>query len=216
MESIAMNNQESLRFFGKVSASVSHEIKNVFAVINEAAGLLADLSLMAEKGMPMDPGRLKRVADSIQGQVQRGDTIVKNMNKLAHSTDEGIQQVELQPLLELTVALATRMADMKQMRLEMGACDAAASSIEPFSFIRLLHNAISQALDKMASHATLVISVACDKEDATILLSVPSQGINLTADDALVDLAAELDVVVNTNTQNGTLELSLKNSADLS
>jgi hypothetical protein len=42
-----------------MTASISHEIKNVMAIINESAGLLEDYSLMAEKGMPIDPERLK-------------------------------------------------------------------------------------------------------------------------------------------------------------
>ena len=31
-----------LQFFGKMTASISHEIKNVMAIINESAGLLDD------------------------------------------------------------------------------------------------------------------------------------------------------------------------------
>lgn len=210
MEPCVMNHVDNLRFFGKVSASVSHEIKNVFAVINEAAGLLSDLTIMAEKGLPMDPERLKRVADSIQGQVRRGDTIVKNMNRLAHSTDEGVQTIELGPMLELAVALATRMADMKQMKLSVGECSAATVSMEPFRFIRLVHCAIALALEQMASHATLVLSASGGEGDATITLAVPDQGINLKADDSLTGLAAETGVTIQQNTSNGTLELSLE------
>ena len=35
---------EGLRFFGKVNASISHEIRNALAVINENAGLIKDLT----------------------------------------------------------------------------------------------------------------------------------------------------------------------------
>jgi len=45
---------DSLRFFGKIVASISHEIKNVMAIINEKAGLIKDLTLMAEKGVESD------------------------------------------------------------------------------------------------------------------------------------------------------------------
>ena len=36
--------REEIRFFGNVSAAISHEINNRFAVINEKAGLLQDLA----------------------------------------------------------------------------------------------------------------------------------------------------------------------------
>jgi len=64
---------EGLRFFGKISASISHELKNTFAVINENAGLLEDFSVMAEKGIPMDPARLMKLGGTIRKQICRED-----------------------------------------------------------------------------------------------------------------------------------------------
>jgi hypothetical protein len=46
---------DSLAFFGKVNASISHELKNVMAIISETAGLLGDLSEMARGGHPSIP-----------------------------------------------------------------------------------------------------------------------------------------------------------------
>ena len=60
---------EGILFFGKVSASVSHEIKNVLAIINESAGLLEDFSLMAEQGIALDPVRLRTLSENIRKQV---------------------------------------------------------------------------------------------------------------------------------------------------
>lgn len=209
MSSTASDNLIGLRFFGKISASVSHEIKNIFAVINEAAGLVEDFTLMTEKGMPIEPERLKRVANSIQGQIQRGDAIVKNMNALAHSTDEDIQKVDLVEALSLTVSLATRMADMKQTKLELGDCDPASAIVHKFSVIQLLHGAIAIALESMAPHATLLLSLAAG-DAATISISIPGQGINLKPDDALLCLAQQLNISVASNEINGGLDLTLE------
>jgi hypothetical protein len=41
--------ETGLQFFGKMSASISHEIKNVMAIINENAGLLEDLTVDERK-----------------------------------------------------------------------------------------------------------------------------------------------------------------------
>ena len=51
--------ETGLQFFSQISASISHELKNVLGIINENAGLLEDLTLMAERGVPLDPVRLK-------------------------------------------------------------------------------------------------------------------------------------------------------------
>ncbi len=57
--------ETGLQFFGEMSASISHEIKNVLAIVNENAGLLEDLTLMADRGKPIDPARLKTHGGSV-------------------------------------------------------------------------------------------------------------------------------------------------------
>jgi signal transduction histidine kinase len=108
-----------LEFFGKVSASLSHDIKNVLAVINENAGLLQDICLMAEKGKPFDPSRLKRLAQDVKEQVQRGDGILTGLNRFAHSMDRASAEVDLLAILDLLAALAQRTAGMRGVRLEV-------------------------------------------------------------------------------------------------
>jgi hypothetical protein len=55
-----------VQFFGIISASISHDIKNVLAVLNENAGLIEDLVLMAEKGASFNQERVKSLAGSIK------------------------------------------------------------------------------------------------------------------------------------------------------
>ena len=110
-------NDAGLQFFGKMNASISHEIKNVLAIINENAGLLEDLSHLAQQNMPVDPERLKSVAEKVQQQVRRADGIVKNMNTLAHSIDEQLKRVNPGELLAFMAALCKRLASMKGISL---------------------------------------------------------------------------------------------------
>ena len=107
-----------LQFFGRISASISHEIKNVLAIVNENAGLLEDFSIMAEGGMPLDPARLKKMASTMMNQVSRGDEIIKNMNRLAHSIDDTIATVDLKEIIELFMALTDRLTAMRKIRVE--------------------------------------------------------------------------------------------------
>jgi hypothetical protein len=44
--------ETGLQFFGKMTASISHEIKNVLAIINENAGLLEDRDAATGKYVP--------------------------------------------------------------------------------------------------------------------------------------------------------------------
>ncbi|MBI9078876.1 MAG: HAMP domain-containing histidine kinase [Pseudodesulfovibrio sp.] len=207
------NSRDDLQFFGKINASASHEIKNVFAVINEAAGLVEDLTLMSEKGMPIEPERLKRVAKSIQGQIRRGDDIIKNMNAFAHSMDEGAKEVNLEETLGLTVALSTRMADMKQIGLEQGKCEPATALVCPFDLMRLLHGVIAAALDTMTQGSVLTVAARPSTDGATFTISSSGQVITLENDTAFAELAKQMNATITNNEKDGVLELFLKKTA---
>jgi C4-dicarboxylate-specific signal transduction histidine kinase len=104
---------EGARFFGEISASISHEIKNVLAIINENAGLLQDMVMMIEKGMPLSPERLSGLAQSIVRQVNRGDRIVRDMNRFAHSADHPIETVDIGEVVHFVSIVAARLIAMK-------------------------------------------------------------------------------------------------------
>ncbi len=105
--------ETGLQFFGKMTASTSHEIKNALAIINENAGLLEDLTLMASQGKPLDPARLKKMATVVKKQIERADGIIKNMNRFAHSIDETVSEVDLNSMIELFMNLTARFAAMR-------------------------------------------------------------------------------------------------------
>ncbi|NDV18314.1 sensor histidine kinase [Pseudodesulfovibrio sp. JC047] len=204
-----LDTREGLQFFGRVSASVSHEIKNVFAVINEAAGLIEDLTVMAERGIPLQPDRLKGVANSIQGQIRRGDTIIKNMNAFAHSTDETVREVNFVEILDLTRALAARLADMRQIRLILGDCEPVSQLANPFDLMQLLHSSILAAIDSMDADDTLVLSVKPVNGGASFSLSVPGKDAPLKNDHVFSSTLQTMNVTVTVDENLRTTELFL-------
>jgi signal transduction histidine kinase len=154
-----------IRFFGKMSASISHDLKNVLAVINESAGLLEDLCLMAEKGKPLDPGRLKRLAEEVKNQIRRGDRIITSMNRFAHSADSESAAIDLGDLLELLVELSSRYASMRGVRLEIDRpSDAVAVTTAPFVLLNLLWLCLDYAMAAAGPGKT--VAVAAEKTAA--------------------------------------------------
>ena len=111
--------ETGLQFFGQISASISHEIKNVLAIINENAGLLEDFTLMADRGIPIDPARLKAMAEAVKKQIGRADGIIKNMNRFAHSIDQAITTVDLAQTIELVITLTARLAAMRGVEVAL-------------------------------------------------------------------------------------------------
>ena len=111
--------ETGLQFFGRISASISHEIKNVLAIVNENAGLLEDYTIVAGRGKPIDPERLGVMAQAVKRQVKRADGIIKNMSRLAHSIDHAVTTVSLNEMIELIIALTARLATMKNVQVDL-------------------------------------------------------------------------------------------------
>ena len=109
-----------LAFFSKMSACISHDIKNHLAIINEKAGLCGDLLMIAEqKGRPLDSDMVKELAQDIIKQVKRADQVVKNLNRLAHSVDEPCCTVDLDEIVALIAVIPKRLLSAKGLRVKM-------------------------------------------------------------------------------------------------
>ena len=61
--------QSGRAFFGKISASVSHELNNVLAIIGQTAGLLEDLLDSGPGDEPIPRASLERICSQITEQV---------------------------------------------------------------------------------------------------------------------------------------------------
>lgn len=161
--------ETGLRFFGKMTASISHEIKNVMAIINESAGLLEDYSLMAEKGLPIDPARLKTVSQRVAAQIRRADGITANMNRLAHSVDGFQRSVDIKETLELAVGLAQRLADMRSVTLEFTPpSDFVTVITSPFHLQNLIWQVLDFAMDASGDGKTVGLFFETDRESVKI------------------------------------------------
>jgi C4-dicarboxylate-specific signal transduction histidine kinase len=109
---------KEIGFMGKVAASLSHEIKNTLAIINESVGLMGDL---LGKDAPADwpqYSRLTSLLSSIEEQVQRSSDVVKRLNQFAHSMDKSLVDFDLNETVRQTVMLAQRFATLRRVKLE--------------------------------------------------------------------------------------------------
>jgi len=165
--------ETGLRFFGTMSASISHEIKNRMAVINEQAGLLKDLVLMAGQGREMNLERLMRLSESLKNQVVLTDEIIKNMNRFSHTVDSFRCTVDLGEVLSLTGALSKRTADNKGVRIELQLPEPSVGiATTPFLLMNLIWLCL-EAMMPFADRSHPVI-IRCEKTDtgATLWFSM--------------------------------------------
>jgi signal transduction histidine kinase len=152
-----------------MTASISHEIRNVLAIINEDSGLLEDLTFRADKGIPLDTERLRSLAGKMKAQIKRGDRIIENMNRFAHSVDEALTHVDLKVLLALVHGLAERSASMRLITLE-SKFDSKALIIEtcPFFLQNLLWRCLDFSMDLCGGGKT--ITLTAEETDHGVLI----------------------------------------------
>jgi len=119
-------NEQNIKFIGKITAGVTHEVNNVLASIREISGLLTDiLSITDEKSFPRKE-KFQTSLQKIQNQVQRGVKLTSQLNKFSHLPDNNKIDVDLNELVEHLIFLTERFARIKNITLQR-------------SFFKLIH-----------------------------------------------------------------------------
>ncbi len=162
--------EAGLRFFGRITASLSHEINNVVAIVGELSGLLDDLLLASDRGKPINPEKLKNISEKIGKQVKKGESVIKRLNRFAHSIDEPVKQFDLKELMQEIDSIAQRFAVLKGVRLETEFWeDSLVVSSNPFRLQHAVFTCIELALGASAKEETVGLTYHKDGSGAKIM-----------------------------------------------
>jgi C4-dicarboxylate-specific signal transduction histidine kinase len=133
------NGIPELQFFGKVTASLSHDLKNVLAIVNENAGLIEDMLTFPGRSPAVNPERLIKAAKAINTQVRRGEAIIGNLNRFAHSADDASAVIAIDKAVELAVGIAARMTAMRGVSVAVEPSrESVRLKTSPFAFQELM------------------------------------------------------------------------------
>lgn len=106
---------KEIAFFGKITAGITHEIKNVLAIIQESSGLMEDiLAVTPDEDFP-HKDKFSASLKRILGQIDRGVDITTRLNKFAHNPDHSPADMDLNDVSEQMVLLASRFARLKSV-----------------------------------------------------------------------------------------------------
>lgn len=167
--------EEGLRFFGTMTASISHELKNALSIINEGAGLLEDLAAMSARGMALDPARLVPLGEKIRRQVQRADLFIKRLNRFAHTIDVPRGAVDLEQMLRQACELAERFAAMREVVLEVAPPpDPVCVTSAPFLLQNVLWLCLDVAMQSIDAGQHLRLEAEKTDAGARIRIGAPS------------------------------------------
>lgn len=211
--------QEEIRYFGRVTASISHELKNVLAILNEHAGLLEDFVAMAAHGRPLDVERIRQLSAGMLKQIVRGDTIVRNMNRFAHTADHERATADVAGLVELAVQMFGRTASARGVTVQVRAPGQPVMiATHPFVLETLVGKLLDRLTGTVFGIRSVDIGVTAHGPEARI--RIPGLGAcadpvtALLAADEVKLLVAVLDAAVEFDEAGGELVITLPGSND--
>jgi len=163
--------------FAKISAAISHEIKNTLSIINENAGLLEDYAQIAEQtgGLPLD--RVMSITQTIAKQVDRSNIIMKNLNRYAHSADTSLAHANLQEMLSLVIALASRQAAMKEIHTTVECPPDIAICTHLISLESLIYLTLLTLYEDCPAGSTVTVAAVAEQENIAIHFKIEDKSI---------------------------------------
>ncbi len=170
-----------LVYFGAMTASISHEMKNYLAIINENAGLMEDLAMMAEQGRALEPQKIMAVCRGIQNQIKRADDTIKYMNTFGHSIDKVCSNFSLGEAMNLSLTLGGRLLGNRQVTCEVNVAGDMYMTTSKFYLMNLLWFIVDHITQSPLENGRMALSaqgqgdcfeilVSCDGQDPDLLL----------------------------------------------
>ena len=166
--------RKELAFFGKITAGMTHEIKNILAIIQESTGLMEDIfAVIPDEAFP-HKDKFHTSLKRIFGQIDRGVDISTRLNSFAHSADHCPASLDLNEITEQMVLLTSRFARLKHVVLETNPSDPplniksdpVAVEMALFESIEILLNVIGPGRKIMVSPRKIenqyVLGVGCE------------------------------------------------------
>lgn len=184
-----MKDQE-IEYMGRMTAGMTHEVKNVLAIIRESSGLLEDLLTIGQaKSFPQREKFLK-VLGNIQEQVQRGVDLATHLNRFAHSMDEPWAAVELNDILGQTLALLERFARNRKVQLRLvRSSEDLMMRTDPFRMRMVVSLCVERLLEAFGEGGEIVLRPHREKGSEGVLVSMERIGGEPGApEDVLADL----------------------------
>jgi signal transduction histidine kinase len=163
---------EGAVFFGHVVAGLSHELSNVFNIINEMAGLQLDIALGSGRESAPEMDRVAEIAGRIKTQVERGETFNQLLHSLAHSVDEANTAFDLTDTMDLAISLAARPARLMRVELAVHSLDLPLTMEgDPFALLLTIYRSIEAVLGAADSERRVEVRAGAHDNGARITIT---------------------------------------------
>jgi C4-dicarboxylate-specific signal transduction histidine kinase len=161
---------------GRLIAGMTHETKNVLAIIKESSGLLQDILRLKKGKNAASPEQIEKIASRIEVQVARGNQQLAALNWLAHSMSDRGSSVGVNELSSGVLDLTQRFARLKQVDLELQPTDRDATvHADVARLLFVLVTCIEYCLNKESPTGRVVLRPGVSGEGAILGLATGAE-----------------------------------------
>ena len=154
------NRDDGVAFLGQVTASTTHELQNVLAIIKENAGLMEDYILMNPDNLPDLLETVKRCIGKIKKQTYRGVDLTSGLNAFAHTTDRLRKQVNPYEITKQLIFLTKRIFLQKGIQITLTNCTPPLSlETDPVLFQKTLMMCLECLVDTLELKKNIRVSI---------------------------------------------------------
>jgi hypothetical protein len=147
------------RLIGRLTASATHEMQNILAIIRESSGLMEDLLAMGG-GDFAHAERFKKGLAVMAEQVERGMALSEQLNYCAHAPEPTAAGAEVNEAARALIGLSRRHAARGRVALVLApGRSGLRTSLRAVEVMELLSLAMDCALPLMPQNSELLISV---------------------------------------------------------
>jgi C4-dicarboxylate-specific signal transduction histidine kinase len=157
-------------FMGRMTAGVTHELRNVLGIIRESAGLIEDLISFSKGASFPAEDKVSKALGRIAEQVDRGTALTGALNRFAHTPDQPRAEVDLNHTVDLAVVLTQRFTRMKGVALEARPSELPVLVFtDPVGVIMLINRVVDLVAEAAGQGATLVLSARRSPEGPAVV-----------------------------------------------
>ncbi|MFW6081952.1 MAG: hypothetical protein ACOC7W_08555 [Desulfosalsimonas sp.] len=154
--------EKTMAFFGKMTANLTHEFKNILAIIQESAGLMEDIMAISPLSKEKYQERFNNSMATIKNQLHRGMQLASRFNKFAHAPDQTHAKLDLDETVNHFCILTERFARLKHISLQAAKAATPGASLEtnPVLFYMALFYTLESCLSVLPADSAIRITPA--------------------------------------------------------
>lgn len=151
---------DKAKFVGQVTASVTHELQNILAIIKENSGLMEDLLLIHRSAEPELAERLSKSISSILSQVSRGVELTSDLNYFSHTTDYQESEVYPDELIRKLIVIAGRLIARTNTDVEFAPSDTQpVIRTDPVMFQQLVFSCLECIIMSIPDETSIMVTL---------------------------------------------------------